>query len=349
MGIEAAAILGGASLLGGVLGGNAAADAAASQAAAQTEAARISAEEARFRPVGITTRFGKSQFEYGPEGRVSGAGYELSPEFRDYQERLLGLSRQGLSQAEMGPAQFAPLQGAGARLFGLGEQYLAETPEQVAAKYMAGQQSLLAPSRERQLSQLQNTLFQQGRGGLSVGATGTRPGGGMGLGAASPEMEAYYNALAQQDAELAAQAQQAGQRQLAFGTGLFTTGAQMYDLYGRGQVGALDPYKAYLGGATSLEALGQQPLEIGSTLGGRVANPTGAQALLSGGMAAARSQGAADAYNPFSTALQGFGQSPDIRRGLESYFKPPVSGFGPSGFGAGINPASGEYFGSLGF
>jgi len=317
MGVEAAIIGGG--LLGGVMQGSSARRAAQIQADAQREAAQMAAEESRFRPVGITTRFGQSAFQYGPDGRVSGAGYTLAPEFAGMQERLLGLAGQGLTQAEMAPQQFAPLTGAGQRLFGLGEQYLAETPEQVAAKYMAGQQALLAPSRERQLSQLQNQLFQTGRGGLSVGATGTRPGGGAGLGATNPELEAYYNALAQQDAALAAQAQQAGQQQLAFGTGLFGTGAQMFDLYGRGQAGALAPYQAFLGGATGLEALGQQPLELGSALGGRIANPTGANALLQGGMAAAQSQGAANAYNPFATALSSFAANPAASRMLSPY------------------------------
>ena len=346
MGIEAAIIGGG--LLGGVMQGNAAKKAAQIQADAQRDAAQMAAEESRFRPVGITTRFGQSAFEYGPEGRVTGAGYQLAPEFQAYQNRLLGLAGQGLTQAEMAPQQFAPLTGAGASLFNLGQQYLAETPEQVAAKYMASQQNLLAPSRERQFAQLQNQLFQTGRGGLSVGATGMRPGGGAGLGATTPELEAYYNAIAQQDAALAAQAQQAGQQQLAFGTGLFGTGAQMFDLYGRGQMGALGPYQAYMGGVQSLEALGQQPLELGSALGGRIANPTGANALYQGGIAAARSQAAADAYNPFATALTSFAANPAAARGLRSMF-PTTSGFGVDGYGAGVNPYSGEFMGSLEF
>jgi hypothetical protein len=349
MGVEAAII--GGSLLGGAMQGSSARRAAQIQADAQRDAARMAAEESRFRPVGITTRFGQSAFEYGPEGRVTGAGYQLAPEFQAYQNRLLGLAGQGLTQAEMAPQQFAPLTGAGASLFNLGQQYLAETPEQVAAKYMASQQNLLAPSRERQYAQLQNQLFQTGRGGLSVGATGMRPGGGAGLGATNPELEAYYNAIAQQDAALAAQAQQAGQQQLAFGTGLFGTGAQMFDLYGRGQVGALAPYQAYLGGAQGLEALGQQPLELGSALGGRIANPTGANALYGGGMAAAQSMYGANAYNPFATALTSFAANPAAARNLQSMFggTPIVSGFGAGGYGAGVNPASGEYFGSLGF
>jgi hypothetical protein len=351
MPITAASVLAGGQILGGLLGGSSARRAAQAQAQAQIEAARIAAEEARFRPVGITTRFGQSAFEYGPDGRVSGAGYQLAPEFQAYQQRLLGLAGQGLTQAEMAPQQFAPLTGAGARLFGLGEQYLAETPEQVAAKYMAGQQALLAPSRERQYAQLQNQLFQTGRGGLAVGATGLRPGGGQGLGATNPELEAYYNALAQQDAALAAQAQQAGQQQLAFGTGLFGTGAQLYDLYSRGQMGALGPYQAYLGGVQSLEALGQQPLDVGINIGAKGMSPSAASAQLYGGLGAAKSAYDAAAYNPFATALSSFTSNPAAVRGLQGMFggTPAVSGFGAGGYGAGVNPYSGEFMGSLGF
>ena len=335
------ALAGGGALLGGLLGGSSAARAAATQAQGLRDAAQISAEEARFRPVGITTRFGQSQFQYGPEGRVTGAEYQLAPEFRGMQERLLGLAGQGLTQAEMAPLQFAPLTGAGQRLFGLGQQYLAETPEQVAAKYMASQQALLAPSRERQYAQLQNQLFQTGRGGLAVGATGLRPGGGEGLRAANPDTEAYYNALAQQDAVLAAQAQQAGQQQLAFGTGLFGTGAQLYDLYGRGQAGALAPYQAYLGGATGLEDLGQQPLGLGINIGAKGMSPAAANAQLAGLSGAARLQAGADAYNPFATALQGFAQSKDLTSGLAKLFG---GGYKYSPFGGGSGTfGEGEY------
>jgi hypothetical protein len=107
---------------------------------------------------------------------------------------------------------------------------------------MESQYNLLAPSRERQYAQLQNQLFQTGRGGLSVGATGLRPSGGLGLGASQPELESYYNAIAQQDAELAARAEEAGRQRIAFGAGLFGTGSDIYNLYSTGQVGALNPF-----------------------------------------------------------------------------------------------------------
>jgi hypothetical protein len=288
----------GASLVGGLMSGSSAKKAAQTQANAQMAAAEIAAEEARFRPVGVTTRFGSSNFQTDADGRVSGAGYTLDPAFRAFQDRYMGLAGGGLSQAEMAQQQFAPIGQAAQGLFGLGteylgtkadprlggiasqylgaqpdfgfggigqrllsqsqdqqlldiarqqlqpsdgaqaltslgQQYVAQSPQDVAQQYMASQQNLVAPSRERQLAQLQNQLFQTGRGGLAVGATGTRPSGAAGLGAASPEMEAYYNAVAQQDAQLAAGAQQAGQQQALFGAGLLGQGQAL----GQGQIG----------------------------------------------------------------------------------------------------------------
>jgi len=352
MPITAALIGGGSAILGGLLGGSSARSAARTQAGAQTEAARIAANEARFRPVGITTRFGGSQFTTGVpgvnapvatdfatpeefqaaqaayqtrlqnEGRVTGASYTLDPQLRAFQERFLGLAGGGLTQAEGAQQQFAPLQGAAQGLFGLGQQYLAQSPEQAAQQYMAKQQDLLAPSRERQMAQLQTNLFNTGRGGLSVGATGARPSGAGGLGASTPETEAYYNAIAQQDAGLAAQAMQAGQQQVAFGAGLFGTGGNLLTQGYGGQAAALSPYQAYLQGATGLEALGQQPLELGSALGGRIANPQGANALYGGGMNAAQSNFAANAYNPFATALVGASQNPALMRAASNAFSP---------------------------
>lgn len=302
------------------MGGSSARRAAEAQSRAQIEAARLAAEEARFRPIGITTRFGQSQFTTGPDGRVSGASYELTPELRAMQDRFMALTGQGLSQAEAAQAAFAPLSAGAQGLFGLGQQYLAQSPQEAAQQYMTRQQDLLAPSRERQFAGLQNRLFQTGRSGLSIGATGERPSGAAGLGAASPEMEAYYNAIAQQDAQLAAQAQQAGMEQARFGAGLLGTGGELLRAGYQGQVAALAPYTSYLGGMTGLEELGQQPLNIGSTLGGRIANPEGGRMMYGGGMAAANSMAAANAYNPFATALVSASRNPAIQQGLGRMF-----------------------------
>jgi len=296
--------------------------AANTSAAAQRDAARQAAEAAKFRPVGITTRYGSSNFQFDPSGYLSSAGYNLSPELKAYQDRLMGLTGGALTQAEQAGQQYAPLQTAATGLFGLGQQYLAQSPEQVAAQYMAKQQDLLAPSRERQMAQLQNQLFQQGRGGLSVGATGTRPSGAAGLGATTPEMEAYYNAMAQQDAQLATQAQQAGQQNVAFGAGLFGTGANMLGQYQAGQVGALSPFSAYLGAGQTIESLGQQPLDIGAQLGGRAAT-AGAnvgQSLLQGGIYSARTQQAGAGYSPTAGLYAGLANSPRLQTGFENLF-----------------------------
>ena len=300
----------GANLLGGYLQGEAAKDAAQTSADAQLQAARLAAEESRFRPVGVTTRFGSSQFTMDPTtGRLSAAGYNVSPELKAYQDRLMTLSGQGLGQAEAAQGMYQPLTGAATSLFNLGGEYLSQSPEAITARYMQKRQDLLAPSRERQYAQLQNQLFNTGRGGLSVGATGIRPGGGAGLAASNPELEAYYNAIAQQDAALAADAEEAAQRELAFGTGLFGQGAGLLGQYQAGQVSALNPFSTYLGGMSTLESLGQQPLEIGANLGGRNVNTTGAQALMSGGIGAAQTMQQANSYSPFGTGLMGAANS----------------------------------------
>ena len=332
--------------------------AANTSANAQLEAARLAAEAARFRPVGITTRFGGSNFQMSPEGYLTGAGYEVSPELKAYQDRLAALTGGALTQAELAQQQYLPLQTAATGLFqtgqqylsqpadqrlsgiatqqfapsagaqgltSLGQQYVGQSPQDVAAKYIQQQQNLLAPSRERQMAELQNQLFQQGRSGLSVGATGMRPSGAAGLGATTPELEAYYNAIAQQDAQLAAQGQEAGQRNVAFGAGLFGTGAGMLGQYQAGQVGALNPFTTYLGAGQTIESLGQQPLDIGAQLGGRAAT-AGANvgsSLLQGGISAARAQQAGAGYSPLGGLLQGLGNSPQFNQGLQNYFNPP--------------------------
>jgi len=353
-------IIAGGALLGGILQGQSNESAAGTQAAGQREAAILAANEARFRPVGITTRFGQSNFQMGipgvsapvatdfatpeefaaaqsayqtrlqNEGRVTGAGYTLDPAFRAYQDRFLGLTGGGLTQAEAAQQQFAPLGTAAQGLFSLGQQYLAQSPEQAAQQYMARQQDLLAPSRERQMAQLQTNLFNTGRGGLAVGGTGARPSGAAGLGAASPEMEAYYNALAQQDAQLAAGAQQAGMEQARFGAGLFATGGNLLTQGYGGQAAALGPYEAYLQQMKTLESLGQQPLELGINIGAKGQSNAAAQAMLS--TAPSRESYAANAFNPFAESLMSASRNPSLQSGFRNLFN-TGSGIGPSTYG----------------
>jgi hypothetical protein len=249
----------------------------ANREAAQQAQARIgqatqqAVAGAQFRPVGTTTRFGTSQFQVDPAtGQLVSAGYTAAPEITSAQNRLMGL----------------------------GASYLAQTPEEVAQQYMTRQYDLLDPSRQRQLAGIRNQAFQTGRGGLSVGSTGLRPSGAQGLMGANPEMEAYYNALAQQDAQLAAQAQQAGQQNVLFGTGLF------------GQAG-------------QLETMAQQPFSLSqglaekSSLGGARAGQLGIQGNVYGN---AIGLSAANTTNPFATVLGGLSSPTSLlAQGIGSY------------------------------
>ncbi len=307
---------------------NQAAGAQQNVAAANTAAAQQAAEAAAFRPVGVTTRFGKSGFTYDDQGRLTGAGYQVAPDVAAQREALMGLAGGSLSQAQAAQG-FAPqLQGYAQGLFGLGQQFLptstsySASPEAqtysnqlrtmagqvmptsydttaAAQQYMQQQQGLLAPQREQQLAGIRNNLQQTGRSGLATGATTAG-----GRAATNPEMAAYYNAIAQQDATLGANAQQiargnlqqditlgqqlggtalqsqqaaeeiARQRMLSnlqTGTGLFGTGA---GLIGQGyglQTQALSPWSSYLGGAQTIEGLGQNALTQGTSLGSSLA------------------------------------------------------------------------------
>jgi hypothetical protein len=246
---------------------------AANQAAGNaTASANQAAQMAQFRPVGVTTRFGRSGFNYGPQGELTGAGYQVAPDIAAMREGLIGMAGTGLSQAQMAQAQQPGITTAGQGLFNLGQQYVGASPQAVAANYMTQQQGLLAPGREQQLAQLTNQQQQQGRLGLATGATSAGYSmGAPGLQAANPQMAAYYNALAMQDAQLAAQANQAGQQQVTFGQGLMTGGINLQNAgYGL-QSNALAPYTNLIGGAQNVENLGMNALTAGQGLGSAAA------------------------------------------------------------------------------
>jgi hypothetical protein len=328
-----------------------------SREAAQRAQARIDAEtaaakaSAAFRPIGMTTRFGTSQFQVDPvTGQLTSAGYTLSPEAKAQQDRFMALSNVGLTQAEQAPTQFAPLKTGAERLFGLGNQYLAQTPEQVAQNYLTQQMNLLAPSREIELANLQTRLRNQGRIGLSVAQGGD-------YGATTPELQALYNARARQEAELAAQAQLAGQQQVTFGAGLLNQGAQTLGQYYSGQQASYAPYTTAINQVQSLEALGQQPFTMGaqlgketSTAGARVGQLGLEGARLSTALAtsadATRNLGAQSLIAAGNPNAQ-FGQA--IGGALGGLFNTPQSGFSYGQYGTGIDPSTGEYFGSLYF
>ena len=223
---------GGTTGLGGLLGGGVNAYLSAQQRQAiqnaynqQAQQVGLAAaraqQQATFKPIGITTAFGQSQFQVDPTtGQLVSAGYTETPEVAAQRQRLFSLGAQALPTT----ADTQALQ----------EQYIAQ------------QQGLLAPSREQQLAQLRNRQFQRGTTGLATGGTvaGYAPGV-AGLMQTNPEMAAYYNALAREDAALRANAPTYAQnllnQQIATGTGLF------------GQAGAL-------------EAMAQKPLALSTDL-----------------------------------------------------------------------------------
>jgi hypothetical protein len=275
--------------------------AASTAADAQRYAADQAAQAQQFRPIGVTTGFGSSQFTQGPYGPES-ASYTLTPEMAAIRDRLL--SQAGAYRPEDIGAAAQPLMGGAQGLFSLGQQYLATSPQQAAQDYLTQQRALLAPSQEAALTRVRSGLFGSGRGGLGV-QTGT------GSAPSNPELQAYYNALAQQEAQLAANADLYGQQRTQFGAGLLGTGGQLL-----GQVPALTtagygPLQTQLGLAGTVESLGQNALDIGAQLGGRTATAGQGvgQSLLSGGLAAAKTQYGANAYSPLGASLTGLGSS----------------------------------------
>jgi hypothetical protein len=327
------------SVIGSAISARATRKAAAEQAAAsryaadaQERAAQLAAEEARFRPVGISTRFGQSQFQYGPEGRLSGASYTTSPEIQALQDRLSTLYGDSLGLAEQA---VAPSQ----TLFGLGQQYLATTPEQARNQYLQEQYAMLDPIRQREEARLGASVFGRGRAGLNIGDVG------------QPELAALATARRTQDLQLAAQAEQEARNRIAYGTGLFGEAGKL-------QTSALAPFQTQFGVSQLLEQAGQQPLDIGAQLGGRSAL-AGAQAgrsLLEGGMAAAQTRlgGQLSQIGTRNLASQNLMKDFFGSLGFGQQQAPaPVSTLSPyagtSGSGFSYNPdidTSGGYYGS---
>ena len=317
-------IAAGGALLGGILGGNSSRKAAQASADAQIKAAQIAADAARFRPVGVTSRFGSSNFQTDAQGNLIGAGYNVAPDVAAARDQFLQQSfGQGMDLGNQG------LQGAQS-LFNLGQQYLAQSPQEAAQKYMTDQQALLQPGRERAAAGLTQNLFNTGRGGVAVAQGGN-------LGAANPEQQAYYNSIAQQDAQLAANAQQAGQQQTQFGAGLFGLGAQA-------ATAGYSPFQTQFGLAQNLEQTGQGSLDLGAQLGGRAAQAGGnvRQSLLTGGMGAARTMQQANAFNPYADVISGLASNKQLTGGLSNWMNNSgraafsQTDLGSSGFGSGF-------------
>lgn len=310
-------------------------EAAQTQANAQIRAAQIAADAARFRPVGVTTRFGASNFQTDAAGNVISAGYTPSPEILGYQNRLSALANQGLTGAEGAQAAYAPLTGAAQNLFSLGQGYLSRTPEQAAQEYIAKQQALLTPSRENQLAELRNRQFQTGRGGAATAQGGN-------LMATSPEMAAYYNSIAQQDLVLAAQADEEARRRITYGAGLFDTGANLQGRYYTGQTAALAPFTNPMDVTSGLESLAERPLTLGTSIGAKTTASAAEAGRLTGTgiINAAGTMAPANAYSLGGNVLAGVAGSPNVTGALNRAFGVTAQ---PTQQQYTFNPATGQY------
>jgi hypothetical protein len=286
----------------GYMGAKKQASATRDAAQMQADAAVKAADMARFRPVGITTGFGSSNFTTDAEGNVVGAGYQLTPELQNIRDRLLSQASAYDPTAAISLTQ--PITGAAQSLFGLGSQYLAESPKQAAQNYIAGRQALLGPQRERELAGIRNRLFGTGRTGLATGGTSA---GNMAQ--TNPELAAYYNAVANQDLQLASEADQMGKQNITFGAGLFGTGGQLAGTVPSLLSSYYSPLQTQLGLGGSVEQLGQQSLELGSALGGRQATAGAAAGnlLSTGSIYAGRTM--AGITDPMGALLGSYGKS----------------------------------------
>lgn len=280
-------ISGGLGLAGGLLQGQSSQDAARQLAAQQAALAEKTLQMGKFQPVGVTTRFGTSAFTTDPVTGAITPSYTLSPEAKAYQDTLAGMGTQSLA--------------AGQGLMNLGQQYIGESPEAVRQRYMETQLATLAPTEAQTLAEIRNRLQQTGRGGFATGATAPEAGGLM---ATSPELAAYYNALANTRRQLAADAEKQYQGQVQFGQGLLT--------------GATKPFEGVFGAQRTVETAGQQPLGLSMDFANLVAQRGSDQARnYAAAMAPSlQAQYSANAFNPWATAIQGASSNPLTTYGL---------------------------------
>jgi hypothetical protein len=135
-------------------------------------------------------------------------------------------------------------------------------------------------------------------------------GGGVGgQGAANPQLQAMLNAQMQQNTQLSANATQGGMDYAKFGAGVMGTGSDMLNAMYDTQSRAYDPWKAALGGAQTVEGLGQNALTMGMNMGNTTTAANARSGLLSGqGVSdAATTVAPSNAYSPWGSLLSGVG------------------------------------------
>jgi hypothetical protein len=106
----------------------------------------------------------------------------------------------------------------------------------------------------------------------------------------------------------------------------------------------LSPFQTNIGLTSTLEQLGQSPLDSGAQLGGRsaTAGANVGQSLLAGGAAAARTAQAAGNYNPWSTLFTSAASNPQLTKGLANWMN-PYGGTAQGAYGQQDQYLSGAY------
>lgn len=157
-------------------------------------------------PIGAAA---SSLFGLGGQLLPTSVSRTASPEALALQQRY-AQAASGLAPTDLSMAASPEAMALSQQLRGLSQQVTPTSydPTAAAQQYFQQQQALLEPSRQAQLAQTRGRLFGTGRGGLGVTtATGGAP--------TSPELQAYYNAIAQQDRALAAQSTDVARQRLA--------------------------------------------------------------------------------------------------------------------------------------
>jgi hypothetical protein len=209
MPFNAALVIAGSNIVGGMMGADAAENAANSSRAAgreanaaNLEAARIAADTAKFRPYSVTSGFGRGFFDT----EKGTAGYEIDPRLASFRDLLYGQAEQTMGAIG--------------------------TPEEQAQKYYQQQMGLLAPGRTQEDIMARERGLQTGRIGLGVSAG--YGGAGDVSGMLNPDDFARMRARELSNAQIANESTTYGQnlidKLIARGTGLFTAGAGVEQL-----------------------------------------------------------------------------------------------------------------------
>lgn len=344
-GVATAVVAGSALTAGaGYLASQSAADAsrdAANQSRQLSELQYQRAQEAagkvpEFRPVTVTSTFGTPQYTYDSSGRLTGVSSQAAPWMQALQAQGQGMSGQYLNLQQqalnnqlgynIGNQAFGAAQG----LYNQAQAAMPTSYDTTKATqdYYNQMQGLVAADRERQLASTRQSLFNRGRQGLSIGAT--QAGGEL---ATNPEMAAYYNAVAKQDAALALDAKTRAladlQTQQGLGLGLFTAAGQQSAIGGNalnqyyGNIAAAQtPFTTQMGQLSSLESMTNQPVALGMQYGGLTTTQANQiadayiRAAGAGGAAASQAIGydlQANSQNPWASLMGGAGS------GLQSW------------------------------